>query len=96
MELLEPSKLYGVMAAGRPALYVGPGRSEVGRTIVDERIGACLENGDVAGLVDAITQRAADPVLCREEGSRARAVFDRAYSRPHRTAQFALIPELRT
>lgn len=89
--LLEPSKLYGVMAAGRPALYVGPENSEVARTIATERIGACLGNGDVAGLVEAITLRASDPTLCRDEGTRARAAFDREYARPHRTAQFASI-----
>ena len=89
--LLEPSKLYGIMAAGRPALYVGPDRAEVARTISSERIGACVGNGDVDGLVSAITRRAADPALCHDEGTRAREAFDRAYSRPHRTTQFATI-----
>ncbi len=91
--LLEPSKLYGIMAAGRPALYVGPGRSEVGRTILAERMGACVANGDVPGLVAAITARAEDRDACREEGARARAAFDREYSRPRRTAQFARVLE---
>jgi colanic acid biosynthesis glycosyl transferase WcaI len=91
--LLEPSKLYGVMAAGRPALYVGPGRSEVARTVVAERMGACLANGDVDGLVDAIVRRADDAEVGREEGKRARAAFDREYARRHRTARFARIIE---
>ena len=87
--LLEPSKLYGIMAAGRPALYVGPDRSEVARTITAERIGACVGNGHVDGLVEAITRRVADPNLCGNEGTRARAAFEREYARPHRTAEFA-------
>ena len=29
--------------------------------------------------------------LCRDEGERARKAFDRDYSRPHRTAQFARV-----
>jgi glycosyltransferase involved in cell wall biosynthesis len=91
--LLEPSKLYGIMAAGRPALYVGPDRSEVARTIAAERTGACLANGDVDGLVAAITLRASAPALCLDEGTRARQAFDRSYSRPHRTARFARILE---
>jgi len=91
--LLEPSKLYGIMAAGRPALYVGPDRSEVARTIAAERMGACVNNGDVAGLVKAIVERAATDELVREEGSRARAAFDREYARPHRTARFARLVE---
>jgi glycosyltransferase involved in cell wall biosynthesis len=91
--LLEPSKLYGIMAAGRPALYVGPDRSEVARTILAERMGAWVANGDVEGLVVAITARVEDRVACREEGTRARAAFDREYSRLHRTSQFAQILE---
>ena len=91
--LLEPSKLYGVMAAGRPSVYVGPGRSEVARTIQAEKIGACVENGNAAGLVDAIVTRAAEPSRCREEGEKARTAFDREYSRPRRTAQFARLLE---
>jgi len=91
--LLEPSKLYGVMAAGRPSVYVGPGRSEIARTIQAEKIGACVENGDAAGLVEAIVTRAAEPSLGREEGENARAAFDREYSRRKRTAQFARLLE---
>jgi colanic acid biosynthesis glycosyl transferase WcaI len=87
--LLEPSKLYGVMAAGRPSVYVGPGRSEVARTIRAEDIGACVENGDAAGLVDAVVTRAAEPSRVREEGAKAREAFDREYSRSRRTVQFA-------
>ncbi len=87
--LLEPSKLYGVMAAGRPAIYVGPDRAEVARTILAERIGACLSNGDVAGLMGAITRRVADPGLCHEEGTRARQAIDHEYDRLHRTDRFA-------
>jgi glycosyltransferase involved in cell wall biosynthesis len=89
--LLEPSKLYGIMAAGRPSLYVGPDRSEVARTITAERIGACVGNGDVDGLVEAILRRSGDPGLCRDEGKRARDAFDREYTRQHRTAQFARV-----
>jgi colanic acid biosynthesis glycosyl transferase WcaI len=87
--LLEPSKLYGVMAAGRPTLYVGPAGSEVARTVTAERMGTCLANGDVEGLVAAITRLAAAPTLAREEGARAREAFDRSYARRRRTAQFA-------
>jgi colanic acid biosynthesis glycosyl transferase WcaI len=76
------------MAAGRPAIYVGPAGSEVARTIEAERMGACVANGDVEGLVAAITTRAADVDACQAEGARARAAFDRGYSRAHRTRQF--------
>ena len=52
-----------------------------------------MGNGDVDGLVEAITRRAVDPSLSRSEGTRSRAAFDREYSRPHRTTQFRRILE---
>jgi glycosyltransferase involved in cell wall biosynthesis len=81
------------MAAGRPALYVGPERSEVARTVAAERMGACVGNGDVDGLVEAITRRAMDEGLRRDEGARAREAFDRDHSRSRRTSQFARLLE---
>ncbi len=66
--LAEPSKLYGVMAAGRPTLYVGPEKAEVARTLEREGCGRRIANGDAAGLADAIVALAADPDGLRGDG----------------------------
>ncbi len=84
--LVEPSKLYGAMAAGRPVLYIGPPETEAARTVEREGIGAVFSNGDAAGAAAAI-----DALLARsaEFGARARTAFLARYDRRLRTAQFA-------
>lgn len=88
--LLEPSKLYGVMAAGRPTLIIGPDTSEVARTVLRERIGEVVANGDVEGAVAAIGRllAAAGPL-----GERAREAFDRSYDRQYRTTAIGALLE---
>ncbi len=86
--LVEPSKLYGAMAAGRPVLYIGPPETEAARTVEREGIGAVLPIGDpaaAAAAVAALLDRSA------ELGARARAAFLARYDRRLRTAQFASI-----
>lgn len=70
-----PSKLYGIMAAGRPTIFIGPAMSEVARTLTENGCGFVLATGDVEGLVDRIGQLRSDRELAREMGSRARRAF---------------------
>ena len=70
-----PGKLYGAMASGRPALFVGPEHCESADTIRQADCGLTVRLGDVDGLVDALTRLAADPDLAREMGERGRAAF---------------------
>jgi glycosyltransferase involved in cell wall biosynthesis len=86
--LAEPSKLYGIMAVGRPALYVGPPRAEVARTIQRTGCGRCVANGDALGLAAAIAQLAGDPTACNEMGERARRALELQYSRSVATRRF--------
>jgi glycosyltransferase involved in cell wall biosynthesis len=86
--LIEPSKLYGIMAAGRPALFVGPAESEVARTLEREGCGAAFRNGDVTGLAAAISALADDPARREELGRRAREALLARYDRRVATARF--------
>ena len=81
--LLVPSKFYGVLAAARPVLYVGPRESEVARVIEESKCGLVIEQGDSAGLVKAIETLHADPRLAQAMGQRAREVFERTFTRSH-------------
>lgn len=86
--LLEPSKLYGIMAAGRPALFVGPEESEVARTIRREMCGEVIPPGDPGALARRVTELARDPARCTEMGQRGRkAVVDR-FGRKSAVARF--------
>jgi colanic acid biosynthesis glycosyl transferase WcaI len=73
--IVVPGKLYGVMAAGRPAVFVGPRHCETADTIRTAGCGITVDRGDVDGLVDALTRLAADPSLARWMGERGRSAF---------------------
>ncbi|MEZ5978513.1 MAG: glycosyltransferase family 4 protein [Planctomycetota bacterium] len=70
-----PGKLYGILAAGRPVLFVGAARCESADTIRDADCGLCFEPGDGAALADAILALASDPDRVATWGRRARAAF---------------------
>jgi colanic acid biosynthesis glycosyl transferase WcaI len=56
-----PSKLYGVMAAARPIIYIGHPSSEVARMIEESRCGVLVREGDDSALAAAILDLARDP-----------------------------------
>src|SRR6202171_135586 len=84
--LIEPSKLYGGMAAGRPVLFIGPDTTEVARTVRREGIGEIVANGDLQGAKEAIVKLLQDGA---GKGGRARAALERAYGRKRRTSEIA-------
>jgi glycosyltransferase involved in cell wall biosynthesis len=86
--LLEPSKLYGIMAAGRPCLFVGPERCEAARTIAREGCGSVFRNGDSAALAGAIRALADDERARAAIGGRARTAFEQRYDRSIATRRF--------
>jgi len=80
--LIMPSKLFGVMAAGRPVLFVGDPDGEVARVLRAHRCGLCVAAGDAQGLAKAILHLTAHREECREMGMRARAAFEAHYDKP--------------
>lgn len=80
-----PGKLYGVMAAGRPVVMVGPERSEPARTIEERGVGVVVDPArpDASGrLVEALRALADDPASRRALGDNARDQFEAHYDRP--------------
>ena len=71
--LVVPSKFYGVMAAGRPCLFVGPAKSEVGEFLTMHATGCIIRPGDAGALVSAIISYRNDPESLRVIGERAMA-----------------------
>jgi len=85
---LMPSKLYGILAAGRPCLTNAPAGSELHRVIAEQRVGFAVPSGSVAELATAIREAAADPGRLREMGIRARQLAETQYSRPQSVEKF--------
>ncbi|MBT4494732.1 MAG: glycosyltransferase family 4 protein [Gammaproteobacteria bacterium] len=74
--LIVPSKIYGVLAAGRPSIYIGDTQGEIGELVTTYNAGLVVQVGDVAGLNTAIL-RLRDDVADRESmGANARRYFD--------------------
>lgn len=79
--MVVPSKLYGVLAAGVPAAYVGPPGSDGWRVVEGAGAGVCVPNGDVDGLVSALLGLQADPHKRAAMGQRARQAAEGPFSR---------------
>jgi glycosyltransferase involved in cell wall biosynthesis len=73
--IVVPGKLYGAMAAGRPAVFVGPEHCEPADAIRSAGCGFTVSPGDALGVVRALELLAADPSLRRRMGERARSTF---------------------
>jgi colanic acid biosynthesis glycosyl transferase WcaI len=78
--LVHPSKLYGILAAGRPTIFIGDIDGEAANILSRTRSGLSIRQGDVAGLRSAIDQLHADAGMRREMGEAARRAFDSHYS----------------
>lgn len=79
--IMVPSKFYGILASGRPAILVGAEEGEIARTIAEERCGAIVPVGDAAALAKAIIERVDDPSRAKAEGVRGRAALESRHSR---------------
>jgi hypothetical protein len=66
-----PSKVYGVAAAGRPAVFLGPKQSEAARLLERTRAGTVLAEPTGRAVADAILAWRADPAAARAAGARA-------------------------
>jgi glycosyltransferase involved in cell wall biosynthesis len=86
-----PSKTYGIMAAGRPLLYIGPSGTEPARIIEKFECGWRIEPGDVAGLVNLLRALAVHPSRVHEAGLRARSALVAHYDRHIGVARIASI-----
>jgi colanic acid biosynthesis glycosyl transferase WcaI len=71
--LIVPSKLYGILAAGRPVIFIGDADGDVGRVILDAQCGRTVAVGDSRGLVETLRQLQAQTGIANRNGhSRAR------------------------
>jgi colanic acid biosynthesis glycosyl transferase WcaI len=77
--LVLPSKLYGIMAAGRPTIFVGSVTGETGRILAETGAGIPVATGDAEGLAAAIRRLRDDSALCASIGARARAALEERY-----------------
>ena len=81
--LAVPSKFYGVLAVGRPTIFIGGARGEIPRILARHGCGMAIEVGDGEKLAKAILTLAEDAESCRRMGHKARTLFMAEYDKPH-------------
>jgi glycosyltransferase involved in cell wall biosynthesis len=59
--LVYPSKLAGVLAAGRPVIFAGPPDGEIARLLQEEKCGVTVAPGEAARLAEILVQWQTDP-----------------------------------
>ena len=76
--LVVPSKLYGILASGRPTVAAVPADSEVARVLQFEQAGVVVEPGSAEGIADAVRALYMNSPQVTRMGHQARlAAFDR-------------------
>ncbi len=93
--LIAPSKVYGLLAAGCPIVYVGPRRGRIPELLSAEPVGVAVDNDDAAGLLAALRRLQADRPRRAAMAARARQVAVARYDRARITsAHAALLQEV--
>lgn len=86
-----PSKTYGIMAAGRPILYIGPRETTPARIVERFQCGWQVNPGDTAALANLLERLSSERHLIVEAGARARMAFENYYDRPIAVARIVKI-----
>lgn len=99
--LIVPSKLYGIMAAGRPAIFLGDPLGEVAVTLRSAQCGYTVPARDGAALATRIRQLQRDRDLCVAMGRRAREKFEACFGLDQAVTRWqglieAVVPARRT
>ena len=83
-----PSKTYGILAAGRPILFVGDPKSDVARLVAEHGCGEVVPAGAGSRLAEIIEAWAEDRTKPATMGERARSLFASRFDRPHAVSAY--------
>ena len=87
-----PSKLYSVLAAGRPVLAVAPEESDVVRIVREARCGLAADPDDASAVASALRAMRDNPCELTDMGQRAREAAKK-YVRVNELKRFVAIVE---
>jgi colanic acid biosynthesis glycosyl transferase WcaI len=83
-----PSKIYGILAVGRPMIFIGPPGSEPAAIVREGEFGYSVPPGDTQGAVQALLAAYRDHTLLERQGQAARQYFNTHCDRSIATEQF--------
>lgn len=87
-----PSKLYSILAAGRPVLVVASAKSDAARVVTESGCGLAADPDDAGAVAGAIRELRSDPTRLAEMGLRARETAEK-YARVKELQRFLGIVE---
>jgi colanic acid biosynthesis glycosyl transferase WcaI len=79
--LIVPSKFYGILAVGRPTIFIGDTDGELARIIKEHDVGMVVAQGDASRLAEALCVYADDPALVARQGNAAARLAREHYNR---------------
>jgi colanic acid biosynthesis glycosyl transferase WcaI len=91
--LVVPSKVYGIMAAGRPCIFVGAPEGEVARLVRRGQFGTVVGPGDGAFLAREVESMRHRPAVREEHGRNARRLFEAEFDLPVAISRWAALLE---
>ena len=83
-----PSKIYGILACGRPVIFIGPEDSEAAYLIREAGCGYVVRPGDSDGAMEALLECYRDPATRARMGKVGRDYFERYCDRRIATHRF--------
>ena len=83
-----PSKTYGILAAGKPILFVGDAKSGVAELICQHECGAVIPSGDSVRLAAVLEEWAGDNDKVEAMGVAARQLFEARFDRPQAVTSY--------
>jgi glycosyltransferase involved in cell wall biosynthesis len=89
--LIVPSKFYGILAVGRPVLFLGDPEGAIAREIRRFELGVVLAAGRPERWREPLARLVADPAARAAMGARARARFDAVYRSEHALERWAAV-----
>jgi colanic acid biosynthesis glycosyl transferase WcaI len=89
--LIVPSKVYGILGAGRPVVFVGDLDGEIPRLIRDTGCGVAVKCGDGEKLAKSLLRLRDDRDGTRRLGKQARAVCEASFTFDHAFRKWLLV-----
>jgi colanic acid biosynthesis glycosyl transferase WcaI len=88
-----PSKLYGILAAGRALIFVGDSDGDIARIVAGAQCGRLVSVGDSAALAEVLRNLRAHPETLATMGARSRQLLSERYAMRHAIARWIALLE---
>jgi colanic acid biosynthesis glycosyl transferase WcaI len=89
--LIVPSKLYGILAAGRPLIFIGDSGGDIGRVIERTQCGRLVRVGDSTALENTLRNLEGERDSLERIGARARKLLSEEYSLQRALERWAVL-----